>query len=196
MLGVAVRAAGYTYMALCSFNTQKSTLLLIWKIINTSKACCSLASCVSPFASSCDILQVEMHSCWNALILNLSSSVNNSWCSLHLKMLVKKVKTSWCTRGIHQLDIQLAKYWSIICGSSSCIAICVYAHTNICSCCYASEVSAHHTVSGKHRASTALLGPWATPPMTKSMLDIWRRAEEQRAVGIGATYSQRLFTGL
>lgn len=89
MLRVAVRAAGYTYMALCSFNIQKSTLLLIWKIINTSKACCSLASCFSHFASSCFILQVEMHSCWNSLILNLSNSVNNSWCSLHLKMLVE-----------------------------------------------------------------------------------------------------------
>lgn len=40
--GESDAAARDTDMALCSFNIQKSTLLLFWKMLNSSKACCFL----------------------------------------------------------------------------------------------------------------------------------------------------------
>ena len=52
------------------------------------------------------------------------------------------------------------------------------------------------TLSLRQRASTASLGPWETPPMRKSMLGVWREAQEQRGLGRGATYSHLLFTWL
>lgn len=43
--------------------------------------------------------------------------------------------------------------------------------------------------SRRHRASTALLGPWATPPMTKSKLGAGQLEQEQRPVGMGGSGS-------
>lgn len=64
-------------------------------------------------------------------------------------------------------------------------------HLSVCLC-----VCVPHTVSLWQRASTALLGPCATPPMRKSMWGVCRPAQEQRGLGRGATYSQRFLTGL
>lgn len=58
------------------------------------------------------------------------------------------------------------------------------------------EVPEGHTISVKHSASTASLGPWATPPITNSMASVCRSAEEQRAVGMAASDSQRRLAGL
>ena len=44
-------------------------------------------------------------------------------------------------------------------------------------------------ISRRHRASTALLGPWATPPMTKSRLGAGQLEQEQRPVGMGGSGS-------
>lgn len=43
--------------------------------------------------------------------------------------------------------------------------------------------------SRRHRASTAPLGPWATPPMTKSRLGARQLEQEQRPVGMGGSGS-------
>lgn len=43
--------------------------------------------------------------------------------------------------------------------------------------------------SRRHRASTAPLGPWATPPMTKSKLGAGQLEQEQRPVGMGGSGS-------
>lgn len=44
-------------------------------------------------------------------------------------------------------------------------------------------------MSRRHRASTAPLGPWATPPMTKSRLGVGQLEQEQRPVGMGGSGS-------
>lgn len=43
--------------------------------------------------------------------------------------------------------------------------------------------------SRRHRASTAPLGPWATPPMMRSRLGVGQLEQEQRPVGMGGSGS-------
>lgn len=67
------------------------------------------------------------------VLSNSSSSVTNCFCSPHLKMLVeceKEFFTSQCSRGIHQLDMKVEKYLSAICGSNSCVFVCLYTYMN------------------------------------------------------------------
>lgn len=172
-------------MALCSLNIQKSSLLLFWKMLNNSKAFCflrhsvSLCVCVCSFFIFLWFPQCRNRSDWVSLILNSSCWLKKShYISVH-----KRIPSVGNTGRKVSSSVFLSLFMHIRAGLHFFLCVCRCVHT----C---------HTVSCKHRASTALLGPWATPPMRKSMLVVCRRDEEQRAVGMGATYSQHRFTGL